>query len=176
MRNMTALVLLLVTTTAVPAQKPLVKTRFGSVYSNLTTNCKNFAGSNGSDGYSICSGPGGYQIRNYYAAAAALYVVELKGGEASYPLPMLDLGFDDRKTIVEWRTADGKPFAVIMRIPTYAKARDEKEYFGLVNGERLVIRGLKGIDLDMSIDGRLPGANKTAREIADTAYLRRTRN
>jgi len=167
MKNMTALVLFFVITATGPAQKPLVKTRFGSVYSNLTTNCKNFAGSNGSDGYSICSGPSGYRIRNYYAAAAALYVVELKDDKGSYPLPMLDLGFDDRKTIVEWRTADGKPFAVIMRIP---------KYFGPVNGERLVIRGLKGIDLDMSIDGRVPGANRTAREIADTAYLRITSN
>lgn len=149
------------------------KPKFSSVYTNLTTNCKDFDGENGSDGYSICRGPGGYRIRNWYAAAATLFGAELKGDDsANYAFPMLDLKFDRRKTKVEWRTANGKPFAVIMRIPTYAEPRNDNEYFGPVNGERLFIRGLKGFDFETEVDVKTPSPNAKARELADAAYLK----
>jgi hypothetical protein len=84
---------------------------------------------------------------------------------------MLALDFDDRKTKVEWRTANGKPFAMIMRIPTYGKAK-EGEYFGPVNGEQLFVRGLKGFDFETTVDAKTPNANARARELADAEYLK----
>lgn len=151
------------------------KPKFTSFYSNFTTNCKDYDGSNGSDGYSICRGPGGYRIRHYYAAAATIYVAEIKGDDTNYGFPMLDLKFNDQKTKVEWRLANGKPFAMIMRIPTYGTPKDG-EYFGPVTGEQLFVRGLKGFDFETSVDARSPGANAKARELADAAYLKSKAN
>ena len=149
------------------------KPKFSSAYSNFTTSCKNFDGSNGSDGYSICRGPGGYRIRVYYSAASSHYNAELaKDDNGNFPIAMLAIGFDDRKTRVEWRLANGKPFAVIMRTPTYADPQKEGEYYGPVNGSRLVIVGLKGIELDEEINTKEPNANAKARELADAAYLK----
>ncbi len=173
MKNIVALALTFLFAATVFAQtKPAAKTRFASVYTNFTTSCKTFAGDeNGSDGYSICRGPGHYRIRNYYAAAAALYVAEFKNENVPYAFPMLALTFDDRKTRVEWRMANGKPFAMIMRVPVYGKAKDG-EYFGPVIGEQLFIRGLKGVDFETTVDTKTPHPNAKARELADAEYVR----
>lgn len=153
------------------------KPKFASVYSNFTTNCKNFDGENGSDGYSLCRGPGGYRIRVYYSAASSYYNAELVKEEGSnFPIAMADLNFNDRKTRVEWRTADGKPFAVIMRVPTYAGPKKETDYYGPVNGHTLVVVGLKGVAVDATINAAEPNANAKARELADAAYLKAKRN
>jgi hypothetical protein len=176
MKNIISLALALLFAASLVAQsKPAAKTRFASVYTNFTSNCKSYDGENGSDGYSICRGPGGYKIQNYFAAAAALYVASFKDENASYGFPMLALDFDDRKTKVEWRTANGKPFAMIMRIPTYGPAKEGK-YFGPVNGEELFVRGLKGFDFETKVDAKTPGANAKARELADAEYLRIVKN
>ena len=171
MKNFIILVLMLTLASAANAQKAAAKTTFTSVYSNFTTDCKNYDGSNGSDGYSICRGPSGYKIRHYYAAAATIYNAELKGDDQSYSFPMLDLKFNDQKTKIEWRMANGNPFAMIMRIPTYAPAAGD-EYFGAVNGEVLFIRGLKGFDFEAKVDAKAPNANAKARELADAEYAK----
>jgi len=174
MKNIVALAITCLFAVSVIAQtKPAAKTRFTSIYTNFTTDCKSFAGENGSDGYSMCRGPGGYKIENYFAAAAALYVANYKGENTPYGFPMLALDFDDRKTKVEWRLANGKPFAMIMRIPTYGKAKDG-EYFGPVIGEQLFIRGLKGFDFETSVDAKTSNPNAKARELADSEYLKIT--
>jgi hypothetical protein len=174
MKNFSIAVLLILACTGfVLSQGKAARPRFGSVYSNLTTNCRNWAGEGGSDGYSICRGPGGYRIRVYYSAASVHYNAEIAKDETSnFPIAMLAIGFDDRKTRLEWRTANGKPFAVIMRTPTYADPIKEGEYYGPKNGETLVIKGLKGVDLDTSVAAKGLDANKTAREMADMAYLK----
>jgi hypothetical protein len=173
MKNIVAFAVTLLFAASVFAQtKPAAKTRFTSVYTNFTSNCKTIEGENGSDGASFCRGPGGYEIENYFAAAAALYVATYKGENTPYGFPMLALDFDDRKTKVEWRLANGKPFAMIMRIPTYAKPRNDNEYFGPVIGEQLFIKGLKGFDFEMQVDTKSPSPNAKARELADAEYVR----
>jgi hypothetical protein len=173
MKNIIALAVTLLFAASLSAQtKAPAKTRFTSVYTNFTSNCKTVDGENGSDGASFCRGPGGYEIENYFAAAAALYVATYKGENTPYAFPMLDLTFDDRKTKVEWRMANGKPFAMIMRIPVYAKPRNDNEYFGPVIGEQLFIRGLKGFDFETQVDVKTLNANAKARELADAEYLR----
>jgi hypothetical protein len=174
MKNFSIAVLLILACTgiALSQRKPAAPT-FASVYTNFTTSCKNFDGEGGTDGYSVCRGPGGYDIRVYFSAASSHYNAEMRKEESSnFPIAMLPVDFNDRKTRVEWRTANGKPFAVIMRTPTYADPIKEGEYYGPVNGGRLVIKGLKGIDVDTSVDVKTPNANKAAREIADAAYLK----
>jgi hypothetical protein len=172
--TLAAIILAFAVAETTPAQ---AKVKFSSVYSNLRSNCKSFDGENGSDGYSICGGPGGYRIRVYYSAASVHYNAEIaKGENSNFPITMLAISFDDKRTRLEWRLANGKPFAVIMRTPTYAAPVEEYEYYGPVNGERLVVRGLRDIELDGAVDGRVPNANTVARELADAAYLKRKGN
>jgi hypothetical protein len=143
--------------------------KFTSVYTSLKTTCKSFDGSNGSDGYSICRGPGGYKVRIYYSAAATHFNAERKDG--SFPIATASVGFEWGKTKLEWRLANGKPFAVIIRIPKYGEPA-EGEYYGKVNGQELVVAGLSGFeDLNTKIDAKTAGANSLAREAADSAYL-----
>lgn len=149
-----------------------VKTpKFTSVYTSLKTTCKDHDGSNGSDGYSICKGPLGYQIRVYYSASTTQIGAELKGKDDHFPVATAAIDFNWDKSKVEWRLANGKPFALIMRIPKYAAAADG-EYFGKVNGQELVVTGLKGFEsLSTKIDAKTTGSNGLAREAADSAYL-----
>lgn len=145
--------------------------KFTSVYTSLATSCKSYEGSNGSDGYSICRGPGGYQVRVYYSAAATYFNAELRGKDGNFPITSASIEFEWGKTKLEWRLANGKPFSVIMRIPKYADPADG-EYYGKVIGQELVVAGLLGFEnLTTSIDAKTQGANALAREAADAAYL-----
>jgi hypothetical protein len=156
---------------AMSASAQVKPPKFTSVYTNLATGCKSYPGSNGSDGYSICKGPGGYQVRIYYSAATTQINAEKKGMDQSFPVATAAIGFDWAKQKLEWRLANGKPFAVIMRIPIYGEAADG-EYFGKVTGSQLMVAGLLGFEeLDAKIDAKTAGANALAREAADSAYL-----
>ena len=164
----------LVSVAAAVSQSKPGRTKFTSFYSNFTTSCRTWAGEGGTDGYSLCRGPGGYRIRIYYSAASVHYNAEIaKDDTSNFPIAMLDIfSNEERKTRVEWRLANGKPFAVIMRIPTYAKPVKDFDYYGPVNGHQLVVKGLKGIDLETSVDAKEPNANVRARQHADAAYLK----
>ncbi|CAN5513832.1 hypothetical protein BH10ACI2_BH10ACI2_15570 [soil metagenome] len=145
--------------------------KFTSVYTSLKTACRSYAGSNGSDGYSICKGPGGYQVRVYYSAATTQINAELKGKDNSFPIATAALDLKWERSKLEWRLANGKPFAVIMRIDKYGNAADG-EYVGKVVGQELVVTGLLGFEnLKTSIDAKTTGANDLAREAADSEYL-----
>lgn len=144
--------------------------RFTSVYTDLGTGCKILRGSGGTDDASICRGAGGYQIRVFSAAAATYIAAELKGSDETFTLATVNTDFDERKIRVEWRLANGKPFAVILRVPKYGEATADDPYLGKVIGQQLVIRGLKGFEIDASVDARDPNANARAREVADKAY------
>jgi hypothetical protein len=76
-------------------------------------------------------------------------------GKNSIPLGMAQINYDqekDRK--IEWRMANGKPFAVILRIE-----------------DKLYVKGLRGYEkIDYDIDAKTPDANQQARDMADKAY------
>jgi hypothetical protein len=164
--------LLLSLTASTFGQKRAVrKTVFTSLYTSLGRGCQEFDGENGSDGFSICRGPGRYQVRVYYSAAATHINAEIRGKDDNFPLAMLSLDFDQRKARVEWRLANGKPFAAILRVPTYGEPTGDDQYFGKVIGEALTVRGLKGFsNIDASINAKRPRANAEARAVADNAY------
>jgi hypothetical protein len=75
-----------------------------------------------------------------------------------------------QKTI-EWRLANGKPFAVIMRVYEYA-GNDLCATNGKVTKESLVVKGLKGFEIEETVDAKTPNANLKAREVADKAYAK----
>jgi hypothetical protein len=146
------------------------RVRFSSVYTDFKRGCKTLQGGNGSDNAYLCRGAGRYKVRIYYSAAATHLAAELTGTDKFTPIATLDLRFDYTKTRVEWRLANGKPFAVIYRVPRYAEPK-EGEYFGKVIGQRLAVIGLGNVDINETIDARSRTANVRAREMADKAYL-----
>ncbi len=145
--------------------------KFSSAYSNLDKDCKTIKGGEGTDDASDCRGAGGYRI-HVGAAAAALFITAQTPDKKDYiPLATQNFDFDERKTKIEWRMADKKPFAVIMRVAVYAEPNEVGEYFGKKTGEKLIVKGLKGFEnIDFVVDAKTPNANAKARELADNGY------
>ena len=156
------------------AQKPPTRsqTKFTSVYTNLMRDCRVSRGTNGTDDAGVCRGVGGYQVRIYSSAAAVHINVEIKGTDDSFSLATVGTDFDESKSRIEWRLADGKPFAVIIRVPEYGDPTRDSPNLGEVIGEELNVQGLKRFaSLSFSIDAKESNANAKARELADRAYL-----
>jgi len=155
----------------VSAQKT---TKFTSVYTNLNgKTCKFYPGGDGQDGMSLCKGPGKYQVRIYSSATMTHIVAELKGADENYGLANVSLDFNQSKANVEWRLANGVPFAAIFRSPTYGEP-NEFGAPGKKTGEELVVVGLKGHDdIEATIDAKTPNANVKAREAADSKFWKK---
>jgi len=147
------------------------QTKFTSAYTSLYKACQTIRGENGTDDAFVCKGVGGYQVRIYSSAATLQINAELMGKDELFPLATLDFSFNESKSRVEWRMANGKPFAVILRVPRYAAPAETDLYFGKVVGEALIVRGLKGYgNINDEVDAKTPSANVKAREIADKAF------
>jgi hypothetical protein len=167
-RTLVAMAALLALSAFASAQKPV---RFTSLYSRLDGNgCKTLRGGQGTDDALLCKGVAGYSVEVYYSAAAMHIAASRKQDPQSSGIATLNLDFDYSKSRLEWRLADGKPFAVIMRVPRYGDPK-EFEYFGKVIGQQLFVAGLGGYDIFEQIDAKLPDANAKAREAADKAFL-----
>lgn len=148
------------------------KITFTSGYTNLNKACKTLRGGDGQDDASLCKGLGGYQIRIYSSAAATHLVVEKPNTDISIPMGTVSLAFNQTKTNVEWRMANGRVFALIIRLPKYGETTDADPYIGKQVGEELVVVGLSGYEETISgeVDAKTPNANVKAREIADNAF------
>jgi hypothetical protein len=158
------------------------RAQFTSAYTDLKTECKNAFKDvgEGQDMPLMCKGYGGYKIYIYYSAWAANIALAQptksdRIGDTMF-LAMQGLSYDQEGRKVEWRMADGKPFAVIMRVTDYKETNDGDNPFDEKNrtGESLIIKGLKGFErIDSRIDAKTPDANAKAREIADSNYNKR---
>ena len=101
----------------------------------------------------------------------SFFAVTIAKSEEVIQLATLGFDFDHRKAKVEWRMADGKPFAVIMRIPKYGETDEDNPYIGKKIGEQLIIKGLKGFEkIDFTVDAKTPKANQKARDLADQGF------
>ena len=155
--------------------------KFSSLYSNLKTDCKaavRLKKGEDMDGQDMplkCKGYGGYEIRIDYSAAASNLRVQPVGdkNDQAIMMGMQPIDYDQTRK-VEWRLANGKPFAVIYRM-VKSKTEQPEEMWWPKNlaGEFLVIKGLKGFEqIDLELDARTPNANIQAREMADSAYAK----
>lgn len=162
------------------------KTRFGSEYTKLPykewKNDPSYtpaevkeAEEGGRDIAQVHAGLGGYSFRETYSVRASYRTVV----SASKPDYSLDLsakkpGLQVWRDIVEWRTANGKLFAVIARIETFdGTDRGGELAPDSQTGQLLIVRGLRGyeyISADIAAGGR--NANAKARAVADAAYRR----
>jgi len=148
---------------------------FSSSYTSLT-NCgsgmtkkeEREAEKHGSDIPSKCKGLAGYAVDISYSACSSSF--SLTRGDERISLGMQAI--DWKQKTVEWRLADGKPFAVIMRVYEYA-GNDLCSTAGKIKSESLTVQGLKGYEhIEGSVDARTPNANVKARELADKAFAK----
>ena len=180
MKRLFGLLLVLISAGTVLGQKNSEpkKPVFTSVYTDMKRDCKTLAepkgAQTGGDPAGACKGYGGYRIFISHSAWAAGYSVEsLKDPNESIVLGTDYSGYGAKGEKVEWRMANGKPFAVIMRIGKYKDMGDGENPYQAKNrtGSRLVIKGLKGYEqIDFEVDGATPNANQKARELADKNY------
>lgn len=170
-RSIIIAVMIAISAICISAQKT---TKFTSVYTNLDgKTCRFYDGKDGQDGLTLCKGPGKYQVRIYSSATMTHIVAELKGTDDSYSLASVSLDFNQSRSNVEWRLANGIPFAAIFRAPTYGEP-NEFGGPGKKTGEQLVVVGLKGHDdIEATIDAKTPNANVKAREAADSKFWKK---
>lgn len=130
----------------------------------------------GGDPAGVCKGYGGYRIFISHSAWSAHFSVEsLKDKSESIDLGNAYSSYGARGEKVEWRMANGAPFAVIMRLGKYKERDDGENPYTAANrtGSTLVVKGLRGWEhIDFKVDGAA-GANVKARELADQNYSRK---
>jgi hypothetical protein len=149
------------------------ETKFSSRYtaltkcgSGMTKKEEKEAEKHGSDIPTRCKGYGGYDVYISYSACTSM--ITLDRGEES--LLLATQAVDWKQKTVEWRMANGKPFAVIMRVYEYA-GDDQCADGGKITGEYLIIKGLKGYEhIDEIVKKGTPNPNLKARQLADQAY------
>lgn len=137
--------------------------------SGMTKKEEKEAEENGSDIPTRCKGYGGYDVYIYYSACSSNF--SLEKGDENIGLGMQAVDWKQKN--VEWRLANGKPFAIIMRVYDYARS-SECATGGKITGESLMVRGLKGfehIDETVKVKGT-PNPNLKARELADQGYAK----
>jgi hypothetical protein len=150
-------------------------TRFSSGYtaltkcgSGMTKKEEKESEARGSDIPTRCKGYGGYAVYIYYSACSSVFSLE-KGDEK---ISLADQAIGWKQKTVEWRLANGKPFAIIMRVYDYA-GNDQCATGGKITGESLIVKGLKGYEhIDETVKTITPNANLKARELADKAYAK----
>ena len=158
---------------------------FTSAYTDLNKDCKAAMKESeigeGQDMPLKCKGYGGYYISIGYSAMASHLGVQMEG-DADFLLGLINAGIsysDEPGRKVEWRMADGKPFAVIVRVSNYdvekaEDAADSPYQDKYKTGETLVVKGLKGYErIDFTVDATTPNANEKAREMADSNYAKK---
>jgi hypothetical protein len=141
---------------------------FSSVYTELNK-CNSDGGEDGGHVSVTCEGPAGYKIESYDSARFLHFRVE--GDNFSRDLATQTFSFDSKKRKAEWRLADGKPFALIVRFNEVIVDEDTGDVKD-GTGEFLRVKGLRGFEhIDFTVDARKKSnANEEARRLADNAY------
>ncbi len=104
---------------------------FTSEITELHNGCKSVGGEEGGHVSTFCQGPAGYQI--HYFDAATVYQLSVADADRDWEETLAMFGLDKLEDLksVEWRLANGVPFAVIFKHPTSGK---------------IIARGLKGYE------------------------------
>jgi hypothetical protein len=174
--NKLFILLMLSVAFAVSANAQVAK--MSSVFTNLQTDCKAESKVEADEVPFICKAVGGYRVRIVPAGAWAesIEIVDKKG-ETVTSFGLVGYGYSAVKNRkLEWRMANGKPFAVIFRVNTYDsekanEAGDSSFLEKYKTGEKLLIRGLEGHkQINFEVDGKQKNANATAQKKADENF------
>jgi tetratricopeptide (TPR) repeat protein len=155
---------------------------FASAYTDVKAQCVNPAPANNEAQHSSlhCKGPGNYRIHIFDSAEALEITAQTLDGQSSTRLASQSLTWDQQPRKIEWRLADGKPFAVILRVFKYS-GKGQYPLQEKPIGEVLLVKGLPGYEhIDAEVDvTTTKNANEKARRLADgnydkvSAYLQR---
>ena len=149
---------------------------FSSDYTDFQRDCQ-YAAVPPSSGWErdlICRGFGGFNLYvAYHQEGVTLRI--LNGGPESIWMTLAEQGNDALQRRVEWRKANGRPFAVLYKENEYQPPYTEgtpnfdKKY---MRGQRFIARGLPGFEsIDFSIEiSTTPHAAEMIRELSDNAY------
>ena len=120
---------------------------FSSAYTDLKTQCANPAPANneGQHASQFCKGYGNYRLHIFDSADALNIYAQSLDGQSSIPLAKQSLTWDQQGRRVEWRHADGKPFAVILRVFKYS-GKGKYPLQEKPTGEVLLVKGLPGYE------------------------------
>jgi hypothetical protein len=124
----------------------------------------------GQDASATCPGPNGYQIQSGPSAfGESLYAVKNDQSVELAFVPFSYLGTKGRK--LEWRLANGVPFAAILRVDTYREPGDSGNPFEVKTGSVIKVVGLVGYErIKGSVNAKAKTANEQARALADRQY------
>ncbi|MCD9189436.1 MAG: hypothetical protein LUM44_23695 [Pyrinomonadaceae bacterium] len=152
--------------------------KMSSVYTNLKVDCKPESKVEADEVPFICKAVGGFRVRIVPAGAWAemIEIVDAQNKTAA-SLGTHGYGYSTApKRMVEWRMANGKPFAVIFRINEYdqekaSEAGDNPYTEKYKTGEKLIVRGLPGYSqIDFEVDAKEKNANVKAQNLADENF------
>lgn len=156
--------------------------KFSSLYTDLKRDCREAIKVKKGEDFEgdmplKCKGYGGYEINIGYSAMSSQFSINRVGkpDEDVVVSTMQPIDYDLKRK-VEWRFANGKPFAVIYRIDLTKGDTSDAMMWSKENktGESLVIKGLKGFEqIEFEIDAKSPNANAKAREMADAAFAKK---
>jgi hypothetical protein len=170
----------LITSYLVSAQEA-THPKFSSAVTDLSKDCRKAFKQvgEGQDMPLNCKGYGQYYIYIYYSALASHIGVKINKGDDFIYLSPEKLDYSDQKNNkIEWRLADGKPFAVILKVSRYddkVQENGENPYQDKYKvGELYIVKGLKGYEnIDFKVDAtKNQNAVKNARDLADNAFLK----
>jgi hypothetical protein len=132
MKNLLTIILIYLSLSAadIYGQKASPAVEFSSAYTDLNRDRKTIRGEGGTDDASNCRGIGGYRVHVWFSATTQQIGAETPGTKEMIPLATFGLDFDQTKVKVEWRMANGKPFAVILRVHKYGETDQDNPYIG----------------------------------------------
>lgn len=176
MKRIFIVFLLIATFSVISANAQIAK--MTSVYTNTQTDCKAESKVEADEVPFICKEVGEFRLRIIPAGAQAeMLEIVNKEGETVASLGNVGYGYTTTtKRMLEWRMANGKPFAVIFRVFTYDEqkatdAGDNPYLLKYKTGEKLLVRGLTGYSqIDFEVDGKDKNANVKAQNLADSNF------
>jgi len=153
--------------------------KFSSVYTDLKTQCASALSRKeekeseamGEDIPLLCKGYGGYEIHLASHAAITQLQVQRKADKEAVLTETMYFSDPIYTRKVEWRLADGQPFAVIFRRDIHDETDDPATAKKI--GEALRVIGLKDKKIDFWVDvKKFANPNEEARRLADGAYAK----
>src|SRR5437899_12187681 len=144
-RPVIILILTAWTVTAILGQGVKADTKFSSLYTDTTKQCK------GEEPMFTCTGYGGYRLVMGIGGVFANARVE--SAKTGFTVSIAEHQSVGWNPVVEWRMADGVPFAIIVR----ADENDPDANIPKKTGEKLIVTGLKGYEhIAGTVDAKTP--------------------
>jgi hypothetical protein len=156
--------------------------RFSSAFTHLNRDCQDAVGkeTGGEDIPQKCKGYGRYYVFIYYSAYGCHIAIKNKDNEEMIYIAPEHFDFSRKKdSVVEWRLADGQPFAVIIKVARYHDSKAQEKGDNPFQprykiGDVVLVKGLAGYSrINFALNARSqPDPLAKARALADEAYLK----